>query len=115
MKAYILLALSIVGEVFGTTMLKMAEGFTILFPSIGAIIGYGLSFYFLGLTLKTLPLSLAYAIWAGAGTVLTTLVSVLLWGEVLNTLKIIGILLIISGVVILNTTKNNETETAPSS
>ena len=50
----------------------------------------------------------------GAGTVLTTLVSVLLWGEVLSTLKIIGILLIISGVVVLNTTKNNETATAPS-
>ena len=111
MKAYILLTISIISEIFATTMLKMAEGFTILLPSLGAIVGYGLSFYFLGLTLKTIPLSLAYAIWSGVGTALTALVSVVLWGEVLSVLKIIGILLIISGEVVLSTANNKETAT----
>lgn len=114
MKAYILLSLSIIFEVFATTMLKMSDGFTILLPSIGVVVGYGLSFYFLGLTLKTLPLSLAYAIWAGVGTLLTLLVSVVLWSEVLSILKITGLLLIVSGVVVLNTSKSNKTATEPS-
>ena len=56
-------------------------------------------------------MSLAYAIWSGVGTALTALVSVVLWGEVLSVLKIIGILLIISGVVVLNTANNKETAT----
>ncbi len=114
MKAYIFLTLSIISEVFGTTMLKISEGFTIFFPSMGVILGYGLSFYFLGLTLKTLPLSLAYAIWAGVGTALTAMISVILWGEVLGVLKVMGILFIIGGVVVLNTTENNETAREPS-
>ncbi|MDG6556382.1 multidrug efflux SMR transporter [Staphylococcus aureus] len=111
MKAYFLLSISIIFEVFATTMLKMSDGFTILLPSIGVAVGYGLSFYFLGLTLKILPLSLAYAIWAGVGTLLTLLVSVVLWSEVLSILKITGLLLIVSGVVVLNTSKSNKTAT----
>ncbi|GAB2540265.1 DMT family transporter [Gracilibacillus alcaliphilus] len=111
MKTYLFLIISIITEVFATTMLKISEGFTVPFPSFAAIIGYGFSFYFLGLTLKTMPLSLAYAIWAGAGTALTVLISVIFWGEVLSILKVIGILLIISGVVVLNTAKSNETAT----
>ena len=113
MKAYFLLSLSIIFEVFATTMLKMSDGFTILLPSVGVVVGYGLSFYFLGLTLKTLPLSLAYAIWAGVGTLLTLLVSVVLWSEVLSILKITGLLLVVSGVVVLNTSKSNNAATEP--
>lgn len=114
MKSYIYLVVSIIWEVFGTTMLKMAEGFTVLPPSIGAIVGYVLSFFFLGLALKSIPLSVAYAVWAGAGTVLTTLVSVVLWGEALGVLKIIGLLIIISGVIVLNMTESKKIETVPS-
>ena len=114
MQAYIFLTISILGEIFATAMLKLSEGFTLLLPSSGAIIGYGLSFYFLGITLKTIPLSLAYAIWSGVGTALTTLISVILWGEVLSTLKVIGIILIISGVIALNTANSEETATTPS-
>ena len=133
MQGYIILIIAIIGEVFGSSMLKASNGFKrvlpifgvvigyglafytlSLAPSVGAIVGYVLSFYFLGLTLKTIPLSLAYAIWFGVGTALTALVSVVLWGEVLSNLKLIGIVLIISGVVVLNTTKNNETATTAS-
>ncbi|WP_453991585.1 DMT family transporter [Bacillus nitroreducens] len=110
MKGYFALTISIVAEVFATTMLKMSEGFTILLPSIGVIIGYGLAFYCLALCLKSLPLSLAYAIWSGAGTALTAVIGALMWGEVFSTLKLAGIALIIGGVVLLNTSKKVETE-----
>ncbi|WP_068672232.1 multidrug efflux SMR transporter [Oceanobacillus sp. Castelsardo] len=113
MKSYIVLAISIIGEIFATSMLKLSEGFTVLSPSIGVIIGYGLSFYFLSLCLKTISLSLAYAIWSGAGTALTALIGVILWGEVFTTLKILGILLIIGGVVVLNSSRNKEIEKEP--
>ncbi|MEH7386902.1 multidrug efflux SMR transporter, partial [Bacillus sp. JJ1521] len=71
MNAYILLILAIISEVFGSSMLKATDGFKKFLPSVGVIIGYGLAFYALSLTLKTLPLGLAYAIWAGVGTALT--------------------------------------------
>lgn len=99
---YLFLTISIITEIFGTTMLKMSNGFSVVLPSIGTIGSYGLSFYFLALTLKTIPLSIAYAIWSGVGTALTVLVSVILWNEVLTAIKITGLLLIIGGVVMLN-------------
>lgn len=102
MKGYIALGVSIISEVFGTTMLKLAEGFTKLFPSIGVIIGFGLAYYCLSICLKTLPLSLAYAIWAGIGTALTALIGVLLWQDPFNNITMAGLILIIGGVALLN-------------
>lgn len=102
MKSYILLSISIIGEVIGTTMLKMADGFTVLGPSIGVVVGYVLSFYLLSLSLKTIPLSLAYAIWSGCGTALAAVVGILFWGEALSLLKFIGIIFIIGGIFSLN-------------
>ncbi|MEB6548451.1 multidrug efflux SMR transporter [Heyndrickxia sporothermodurans] len=102
MKAYIFLTISIIGEVFATAMLKMSEGFTNFLPSLAVIVGYGLSFYFISLALKTIPLSLAYAIWSGVGTALTALIGIFIWDELFSTLKLAGILLIIGGVVLLN-------------
>jgi len=102
MKSYLFLALSIVSEVFATTMLKFSEAFTILGPSIAVALGYGISFYSLSLCLKTLPLSLAYAIWSGIGTALTVIVGIVVWGEIFNLYSAIGITLIIGGVILLN-------------
>ncbi|MGE7915006.1 DMT family transporter [Lysinibacillus xylanilyticus] len=102
MKGYLFLTLSIVSEVFATTMLKLSEGFTILGPSIAVLFGYGISFYSLSLCLKTLPLSLAYAIWSGIGTALTVIVGIVIWGDIFNLYSAIGITLIIGGVLLLN-------------
>ncbi|MFC9541084.1 DMT family transporter [Lysinibacillus sp. NPDC056959] len=102
MKGYLFLALSIVSEVFATTMLKFSEAFTILGPSIAVALGYGISFYSLSLCLKTLPLSLAYAIWSGIGTALTVIVGIVVWREMFNLFSAIGITLIIGGVILLN-------------
>ncbi|WP_449537645.1 DMT family transporter [Ferdinandcohnia sp. Marseille-Q9671] len=114
MKSYLYLAISIIGELFGTAMLKMSDGFTVIIPSAGVVVGYAISFYCLSLCLRSIPLSLAYAIWSGVGTALTALLGVLIWGEVLSTLKILGIVLIIGGVVLLNTSSNVETAKEPS-
>ncbi|KOS64229.1 multidrug efflux SMR transporter [Lysinibacillus agricola] len=102
MKGYLFLTLSIVSEVFATTMLKFSEAFTILGPSIAVALGYGISFYSLSLCLKTLPLSLAYAIWSGVGTALTVIVGIVVWGDIFNLYSAIGITLIIGGVILLN-------------
>lgn len=102
MNGYVFLAISIVSEVMGTMMLKLSDGFTEIGPSIGVVIGYGISFYGLSLCLKTLPLSLAYAIWSGVGTALTVVLGIVIWGDQFNLFSGIGIFLIIGGVVLLN-------------
>ncbi|WP_413367651.1 DMT family transporter [Lysinibacillus sp. 3P01SB] len=99
---YLWLAIAIIAEVFGSSMLKLTEGFKRLLPSLGVVAGYAVAFYGLSLALKELPLGVAYAIWAGVGTALTALVGILFYKEALNIKKSIGILLIIGGVVLLN-------------
>ncbi|WP_106498287.1 DMT family transporter [Lentibacillus sp. Marseille-P4043] len=102
MNAYILLAISIVSEVFGSSMLKATNGFKKIIPSLGVIVGYGIAFYGLSLSLKMLHLGVAYAIWAGLGTALTALVGVTIYKENFNGKKLFGLVLIIGGVIFLN-------------
>ncbi len=102
MNAYFLLALAIVSEVAGSSLLKAADGFKKLLPSIGVIIGYSVAFYALSLSLITLPLGVAYAIWAGIGTVLTALVGIFIYKENVNGKKLLGLALIVGGVILLN-------------
>ncbi|WP_419875108.1 DMT family transporter [Candidatus Pristimantibacillus sp. PTI5] len=106
MKGYIALAIAIIGEVFGSTMLKFSEGFTNILPSIGFVAGFGIAFYSISICVRTVSLGTAYAIWSGAGTVLTALIGVLLWKEPFTLVTLIGILLIVGGVFILNSAKN---------
>ncbi|MGG0445963.1 multidrug efflux SMR transporter [Bacillus mycoides] len=113
MNSYIALAISIVSEIFGTTMLKMSEGFTNSLPSLGVVVGFGMAFYFLSICLRTIPLSFAYSIWAGLGTALTALLGVFIWKEHFTVYTLIGIILIIVGVVFLNA-KNTKNEPKPS-
>lgn len=91
-------------EVFASLMLKATNGFKEFLPSIGVIVGYGLAFYSLSLSLKSIPLGMAYAIWAGLGTALTAIAGVLIYKEDFNRGKFWGIVLIISGVILLNVT-----------
>lgn len=100
---YVPLFIAIVAEVIGTTMLKSAENFTRLWPSLGTILCYGLAFYCLSLTLQHIPTGVAYAIWSGVGIVLISLVAWLWHGQRLDLPAIIGLAFIIAGVVIINT------------
>ncbi|HOZ26291.1 MAG TPA: SMR family transporter [Hyphomonadaceae bacterium] len=98
---YVYLAISIIAEVIATSSLKASEGFTKLIPSVIVVLGYGVAFHFLSLTLKTIPIGVAYAIWAGAGVTLVAVVGWLLFGQKLDAPAIIGMGLIITGVVVL--------------
>jgi multidrug resistance protein EbrA len=102
MNGYVLLLTAIMAEVFGSSMLKASNGFKRVLPIFGIIIGYGLAFYALSLSLKTIPLGMAYAIWSGLGTALTALIGVILYKEGFNRKKLLGLGLIIGGVIILN-------------
>ncbi|MEG1751298.1 MAG: multidrug efflux SMR transporter [Raoultibacter sp.] len=99
---FILLAISIGAEVFGVSMLKLSEGFTILGPSIFTAVGYAISFSLLIIILKKLPLGLVYGIWGGAGTVLTTAIGIIFWGDAFSLFTGLGIALIVVGIYLLN-------------
>jgi small multidrug resistance pump len=102
MREWVFLSMAIVSEVIGTTALKASEGFTHLWPSAIVVIGYAVSFYFLSLTLRAMPVGVAYAIWSGVGVALIALISWVLFGQSLNLPGIIGISLIVAGVIVLN-------------
>ena len=102
MQHWILLSIAIVSEVIATSCLKASEGFTRLWPSLVVIVGYLLAFYFLSLTLKTIPVGVAYAIWSGVGVVLIALSGWLFLGQSLDIPAVIGLTLIVAGVVVIN-------------
>jgi len=102
MMAYLFLMISIMSELLGTSMLKASQGFTRLYPSIMTVVAFVVSFYFLSLSLKTLPLNMTYAIWSGVGTVATALISILIWKEKVSVGSAVGIALIVAGVIVLN-------------
>ena len=99
--AFVYLALAIVAEVIGTSALKATEGFTRPGPTLIVVIGYGIAFYLLSLVLRTLPVGVAYAIWAGMGIVLVTLVELLVYGQRPDPPAVLGIALIVTGVVVI--------------
>jgi len=102
MKYWLFLAIAIVSEVVATSALKGSDGFTRLVPSVTVIIGYLVSFYFLSLTLKVIPVGIAYAIWSGTGVVLIALAGWWLYNQKLDTAAIIGMSLIVAGVLVIN-------------
>ena len=99
---YALLAIAIVAEVIATSALRASEGFSRLLPAGLVVLGYGVAFYCLSLTLRSIPVGIVYAIWSGAGIVLISLVAVVLYRQVPDLPAIVGQGLIISGVVVLN-------------
>lgn len=99
---YALLAIAIVCEVVATSALKASEGFTKLWPSIAVVLGYGSAFYFLSLVLQSMSVGIAYAIWAGLGIVLVTVVGALIFRQMPDAPAILGMVLITSGVIIIN-------------
>lgn len=82
--AYLFLLISIIGEVVATIALKRANQFTRLFPSLMVIIGYLIAFYFLSLTLKYIPVGIAYAIWAGVGILLVMAFGAIFYQQIPN-------------------------------
>lgn len=101
-QAYLLLALAIITEVTGSTLLVKSEGFSKLIPSVAVVILFAIAFYLLSHVIKVIPLGVAYAIWAGVGIILTALIGVVVLKQSLDAPAIMGILLIVCGVVVMN-------------
>ena len=99
---YLYLALAIIAEVIATSALKASEEFTKLVPSITVVVGYALAFYFLALVLKVIPVGIAYAIWAGMGIALVTVVAAIVFKQRPDWPAMAGMALIISGVIVIN-------------
>ncbi len=102
MKQWLFLSFAIISEVIATSALKATGEFTRLWPTVIVVIGYLSAFYFLTLTLRTLPVGIAYAIWSGAGVALITLAGWVFYKQTLDMPAFIGIALIVAGVVVLN-------------
>ncbi|MFO7285731.1 MAG: SMR family transporter [Gammaproteobacteria bacterium] len=102
MKPWLALSAAIVSEVIATSALKASDGFTKPGPVVLVVLGYAAAFYFLALTLRAIPVGVAYAVWSGVGIVLICLIGWLLFGQRLDAPALIGIGLIIAGVVVLN-------------
>ncbi|HRB29609.1 MAG: SMR family transporter [Nitrosomonas sp.] len=102
MQPWVFLSIAIISEVIATSCLKASEGFTRFWPSVVVVIGYLLAFYLLSLTLKTIPVGIAYAVWSGVGIVLIAMVGWLFLGQKLDMPAIIGLVFIITGVMVIN-------------
>jgi multidrug transporter EmrE-like cation transporter len=102
MKNWLFLVIAIFGEVVATSALKSSDGFTKLVPSGVVVAGYGIAFYFLSLALKSIPVGIAYAIWAGLGIVLVAAIAWIFHGQKLDLWALVGMGLIVCGVVVLN-------------
>jgi small multidrug resistance pump len=99
---WLYLALAILAEVAATSALKSTNRFTRLGPSLVVVAGYGVAFVFLSLTLRTIPVGVAYAIWSGVGIVLIAIVAYVLHHQTLDAAAVIGIALILAGVIVIN-------------
>lgn len=102
MNSYFLLLLAIGFEVCGTTCMKLSEGFSKLLPSILIFVFYALSFSLFTLALKGIDVGIAYAIWAGMGTALITVVGIFWFKEPVNALKMLSLFVVVAGVIGLN-------------
>jgi small multidrug resistance pump len=97
---YLLIAIS--AEVAATTALKASHGLTKLAPSAIVVFGYGVAFYFLSLTLDSIPIGISYAVWSGVGIVFITLIGWRFFDQSLDAPAMIGVALIIAGVAVIN-------------
>jgi small multidrug resistance pump len=100
-KTWILLLIAIVCETAATSALKSSEGFTRPWPSLFVVAGYAAAFYFLSLTLRVIPVGVAYAIWSAVGIALVTLVGWVVFKQKLDAPALLGMALIVSGVVLM--------------
>lgn len=99
---YLYLTIAIVSEVVATSALKASGEFTRLLPSLIVVIGYASAFYFLTLSLRAVPVGVAYALWSGLGIVLVSIAGFLVYGQRLDLPAIAGMALIIAGVFVIN-------------
>lgn len=101
MWAYAFLGLAILSEVIATSALKASDGMSRLGPAAIVVVGYGIAFYLLAQSLKSLPVGFVYAIWAGLGIIGVALIGAALFGESFTMIKVAGIAMIVAGVALV--------------
>ena len=107
MSAWVALAIAILSEVIATSFLKASDGFSKLWPSVIVIVGYASAFYFMSISLKSIPVGVTYAIWSGTGIVLIALVGWLVLGQTLDWPALLGMSLIVAGVLVIQLGSNS--------
>ena len=101
--AYVYLFVAVISEVIGTMLLPVSENFTKPIPTIGLTIAYIFAFYFLTFALKSIPIAIVYATWAGLGVFLISILGYFIYEQALQWQSILGLILIVFGVAIVNT------------
>ncbi|MEQ6203934.1 SMR family transporter [Sulfitobacter sp. HNIBRBA2951] len=102
MPVYLILAFAVVFETIGTSALKASEQFTRLGPSIVVVLAYGVSFYMLSITLRTIPVGIVYALWSGLGIISISVIGFLVFGQRLDLPAIAGLSLIVCGIAVIH-------------
>ncbi|NGP42306.1 DMT family transporter [Acinetobacter lwoffii] len=100
--SFLYLSIAIIAEVIATSALKASNGFSVLWPSLATISGYAVALFFLSLTMKTIPMGIAYAIWSGAGIILISTVGLLVFKQQLDLPALIGLAFMIIGIIFIN-------------
>ena len=101
MKSWLLLLVAVVCEVVGTSAIKYSNDFTKVIPSIVVFVGFGMAFYILSMSLKVIPIGMAYAVWSGLGIVLISIIGHFVFNQRLDTPAFIGMGFILAGVLIM--------------
>ena len=99
---YLFLVAAVLSETIGTSALQASNQFTKFWSSVTVVISYALAFYFLSITLKYIPVGIAYALWAGLGIIIITIVGLVVFGQKLDSAAIIGFTMIILGIVVIH-------------
>nr|WP_254439169.1 SMR family transporter [Ruegeria arenilitoris] len=97
-----ILLLAVIAETIGTTALQASQQFSRFWPSVLVVLGYGVAFYLLGLTLKYMPVGIVYAIWSGLGIVLIAIIGFIVFGQRLDWPAVIGLAMILTGILIIH-------------
>lgn len=105
LRAWLYLVATVVLEVVATLCLKESDGFTVLVPSVVSLTAYAATVVALAFALREIPMSVAYVIWAGAGTAGVVLFGALIFDEAPTLASWIGVALVIAGVVMINARK----------
>lgn len=103
---YLYLALAVAFETIGTSAMQASQQFTRLWPSVLVVVGYAISFYFMALTLKYMPVGIVYALWSGLGIILIALIGYAIFGQKLDLPAVAGLGLIIAGIVVIQLFSN---------
>ncbi|MEK0163468.1 SMR family transporter [Phaeobacter sp. JH20_36] len=99
---YLYLVLAVAAETIGTTALQASQQFTRLGPSLLVVVGYGLAFYLMALTLRHMPVGIVYAIWSGLGIFLIAIIGWVVFGQRLDLPAVLGLLLILAGILVIH-------------